>query len=276
MWDRTPLILAVESGNLDAVRALLETGEVDVNAEDTWDRTALWIAARNGCSDIARALLGRKDIEVNPHQKYWGFNEPETPLAIACYYGHAPVVQEFLADGRVNLNARDKEGLTPVHLSVSNFRSNVLSLLLAQPSIDALAPCDRGHTPLHTAAVRGNLNALRQLLQHPHLTDPNIMTEDNWTPLGLAARFGRDGIVRALVDDGRVDINGIAGAGETALVLAAKRMRWYVVEELLEADGVDVHRRGAEDGMSFAEIVEAGNNPKLKRLLDEKVRRECQ
>ncbi|PWW73506.1 ankyrin, partial [Tuber magnatum] len=125
---------------------------------------------------------------------------------------------------------------------------NVLSLLLAQPSIDALAHCDNGHTPLHTAAVRGNLNALRQLLQHPQVTDPNITTRDNWTPLGLAVRFGRDGIVRELVKDGRVDINGIAGAGHTALVLAAKMMWLDAVEELLQAEDVDVHKQGAEDG----------------------------
>ncbi|CUS11116.1 unnamed protein product [Tuber aestivum] len=253
-YGKTPLSIAAETGNLGAVGALLESAQVEVNTKDTWGRTPLWLAAWKGYSSVVRALLGRPEVEANSQQRNTDFNRHETPLAIACRCGHVSVVRELLADKRVNVNARDGAGFTPIHLSVTNSCSDILRLLLAHPSIDALIPCASGRTPLHTAAELGNLDAFTQFLLHPQITDLNILAADYWAPLGLAAWNGREGI--------------------TALYLAARRMWLRVVGELLEAEEVDVYKRGAEGGMSFAEFVEGGNDSRMKELLRGKVESE--
>ncbi|KAG0136123.1 ankyrin repeat-containing domain protein [Tuber indicum] len=273
-YGQTPLAIAAETGNLGAVEALLESARVDVNARDIWDRTPLWLAAWKGHADVVRTLLRRRDIDANPQQSNKDLNGHETPLAIACRYGHVSVVQELLVDEKVDVNSCDDAGFTPVHLSVTNSCSDILRLLLSHSSVDALIPFASGRTPLHTAAELGNLDAFTQLLRLPKITNPNIPAADNWTPLGLAVWNGREGIVRALVEDGRVDINEIAGAGQTAIFLAGKRMWYRVVRQLLEVEGVDIYKRGAESGMSFAEFVESGKDSRMKELLRWKVESE--
>ncbi|CUS07253.1 unnamed protein product [Tuber aestivum] len=267
---RTPLIIATEEGNLGAVRALLESSQVDVNTKDIWGRNPLWIAARKGYTEIVKALLGRKDINPNFQFRDRDMTLQGTPLGIACYHGNISAVQELIADERVDINARDPAGLTPVHLSAANSRRDILRLLLTRPSIDALTPCRSGNTPLHTAAEIGDLDIFMQLLCFPGITNPDIPAADSWTPLGLAIRHARVGIIRALVKDGRVDINGISGAGHTPLLLAAKLSLFKVVKELLQVEGVDVYKQEAEGEMSFAEFVEKGNSQRMKKLLREK------
>jgi hypothetical protein len=53
---KTPLMAAVESGHIDAVRLLLDRGAL-VNAEADDGITALMLAAKNGHTDVARELI---------------------------------------------------------------------------------------------------------------------------------------------------------------------------------------------------------------------------
>ncbi|PWW79970.1 ankyrin [Tuber magnatum] len=254
MQQRTALAIAVEARNLDVLNILLGSTEVDVNARDMWDRTPLWLAAWKGYTDVVTILLYREDIEVNSEQTNKDCNQHETPLAIACCCGHVSVVQKLLTDSRVNVNTRNTKGLTPVHSSVKQHFSEIRRLLLAHPSIDVLSTCDTGHTSLHTAAEFGNLVAITQLLCHPQVVDPNITTADGWTPLGMATANGQEEVVEALGKDKRVDINAVAGEGKTAIVLAAERMWFQGMIALLRVGGVDVYKQGREGGKSFMEI----------------------
>ncbi|CUS07252.1 unnamed protein product [Tuber aestivum] len=264
---RTPLAFAVEARKLDVVKVLLECEQVNINTSDIWARTPLWIAAKLGYSEVVRALLRRNDLLLN-----YRSDRAETPLAIASCKGHVSVVEQLLADGRINTNTRNRMGFTPLHLSVTSSRTDVLRLLLSHPSVDALIPSMNGDTPLHTAAERGNLDTFAQLLHDPKITNPNLPGAGNWTPLGLAARFGQHEIVREMLKDRRVEINGIAGLGQTALFLAGKMLWWEVVEELLQAESVNVYLRESEYGVSFVEFVERGYDLRVKMLLKERLR----
>ncbi|PWW72576.1 ankyrin, partial [Tuber magnatum] len=163
----TPLAFAIKAGHLDTATVLIECEQVDVNAEDLFHRTPLWLAASKGYADIVKALLTRKDIEVNPELGVWHLSTfgTVTPLVTACSYGHLSVVEEFISDGRADLNSCDPAGHTPIHISITNHRNDILRLLLRDPSIDVHIPCAEGNAPLHTAAVCGNLDALTELLK---------------------------------------------------------------------------------------------------------------
>jgi Ankyrin repeats (3 copies) len=82
----------VEANNLDAVRRILATGRVDVNAtHDDSRRTALHIAAQNGNAEIVACLLaaGATVSAVDSND--------ETPLIYAAKEGHRIIVDQLRA-----------------------------------------------------------------------------------------------------------------------------------------------------------------------------------
>lgn len=93
-----PICQAVERGQLEAVRLLVQQGEhLQINREIMMAHdTALCIAARDGNSEIARALLRHDQIDPNLENQW-----PQAPLALAAQGTHLLVVDALLADPRL-------------------------------------------------------------------------------------------------------------------------------------------------------------------------------
>lgn len=64
-----------------------------------------------------------------------------------------------------NVNAKSKNGLTPMHLCAQNDRVNVASIL-AKNNADISPQTKEGYTPLHAAAHFGQINMVRFLLKN--------------------------------------------------------------------------------------------------------------
>jgi ankyrin repeat protein len=94
--------------------------------ESSTHLTPLHFAAKMGSRRIVDLLLQWPMIELNV-QDSRGY----TPLNFAAQDGHVEVVQRFLQEGpdRVNFEARDNEGLTPVWRATWNDRMEVVRLL---------------------------------------------------------------------------------------------------------------------------------------------------
>lgn len=96
---RTPMLIAVTFGKVDALKQLCELRrpnaelEIDVNAPLQYGRKAIHIAAKEGYPEIISYLASRKDVMID-------LNEP------------------------------DKDGMTPAHHAASNGKVDVLSLLV--------------------------------------------------------------------------------------------------------------------------------------------------
>lgn len=102
--------------------------------------------------------------------------------------------QPFEIDGRLNLNARDHNGATLMHIACANGYQSVLEFLLndCQRAIDNGAPIvpvslasrdEDGWTPLHVATFWGHQKAIEQLLEHG--ADINLRTNNDETVLDL-------------------------------------------------------------------------------------------
>ncbi len=87
--------------------------------------TPLHFAAKMGSRTIVDLLLQWPTIELNVQD-----SRDYTPLHFAAQDGHVEVVQRFLQEGpgRVNFEARDNEGLTPVWRATWNDRMEVVRL----------------------------------------------------------------------------------------------------------------------------------------------------
>lgn len=174
---RTPLHIAAKGGHLEAVKVLLDA-QVNKEARDKNERTPLHRAAKRFHLDVVKALL---DARVNKEAR--DKNE-RTPLHLAaacsrhiwiCAEGSAglPVrvkgiakkkawTIKVLLNANVNKDARDKEGMTPLHVAAAKgYVESIRALLDAQA--DKEARDKYGMTPLQRAAEGGHVDAVYTL-----------------------------------------------------------------------------------------------------------------
>ena len=99
---------------------------------------------------------------------------------------HLDIIDLVLSAG-ANVNSRDKEQRTPLHVAVWSGGGPVAEILL-EHGADLNAIDRSGNTPLHMAAQKLNAEACRLLLQHG--ADPNVRERHGDTPLHVAALEG--------------------------------------------------------------------------------------
>jgi len=134
--QRTPLHLAVDTRkNAEIIKFLLSAG-ADVNVQDA-----------NGATPLHFAALAYYYVVKN-----WTA-QPSPP---SLRKGEIEVVQ-FLVDNSANVNAKDKDGNTPLHLAVQGRENIEIVQLLVSAGADVNAKDNDGKTPLDIAKeVRGN------------------------------------------------------------------------------------------------------------------------
>jgi ankyrin repeat protein len=184
--------------------------------------------ARDSCEDVARS--------VSALQPGDGF-QAAAQLFAAARLGCEPETRALL-DHDAAVNARDRDGMTPLAKTAQAGKVRVMQLLTEWGAkVDARAI--NGSTPLYYAAEADRQNAVRLLLDHG--ADPNIPGRSGERPLAAAAYNGEADIVALLIKRG-ADPNALDDDGKGAIVYAAGRAYAPIVGELVDA-GVDVNRR---------------------------------
>lgn len=199
-YGKTPLMSAASSahhedaGCIEMLRLLLAAG-ADVHTVDEDGRTALHHAADEEGRSAAKVikLLLDSGAEVDARTK-----EGVTPLMLAAYWNHFLEPTECLVAAGADIKAQDKHG------------QSVLSHA-ASPSVH-----------FKTILVPGFLLS--------HGAEINIADKRGWTPLMHAARGSSADLLRALLysEDEDVNVDARTDQGWTALLIAVASSDPYV------------------------------------------------
>ncbi|XP_012271624.1 ankyrin repeat domain-containing protein 27-like isoform X2 [Orussus abietinus] len=135
---------------------------------------------------------------------HWRDDKGLTALHLACFYGHAVLV-DFLLSKEANVNDIDADGATPLHCAASSGHQNAL-LLLLQANADPTIADTRGNTPLHLAADHGHeacVKALLHFAEHMRiLIETDAANCNGDTALHHASKWGYAGIAKVLLEYG--------------------------------------------------------------------------
>lgn len=120
---RSALHLAAQHGHRQAI-ALLRGMVTNPNKRDFQGNTALMLAAQNGHAHCVGQLL--ETPGVNPHLKN---HDRQHCLHVACAAGQTEVVRRLMELGRVDIQARDKHGRTPMDLAERRGDTAIMAML---------------------------------------------------------------------------------------------------------------------------------------------------
>jgi len=170
-----------------------------------------------------------------------------------------------LLSGRVDVNATEADGTTPLHVAVLRNDSESVDVLL-RAGADPKATTRYGVTPLYLACVNGNAGIIEKLLAAG--ADANTALPEGETALMTAARTGSVPAITVLLAHG-ANVNAKEGwKGQTALMWAAAENNAEAAKALIRA-GADIKARsrsGAFTAYLFA--ARAGHIDAARVLLE--------
>jgi len=161
-------------------------------------------AAASYPSDSDSASLVESSVLIKPRFKNFGD---------ALKKGTVDDVKPFIEKkGGYDVNAKGKDGYTPVHYATENESVDVLQYLISKGG-DVHATNDKGRTPIFTAALYGNVPAMQCLKDHG--AEVNLQDADGHTPMSWAKHLKKDGAVAWLHANGVVSKSPVTVALES-------------------------------------------------------------
>ncbi|KAF5863276.1 hypothetical protein ETB97_010398 [Aspergillus alliaceus] len=259
-WQRTPLVIACQVGNLEAARMLIMRG-ASVDLPDLLGRTPLMWAVKHRehhtSSALAELLL---DAGCNADVKD-RFGHPAIGIAMQGSFpnGYSPCLRRLVKQTDVralNKPPDDPFRQNPLHwFACTASRSDpgtreILALLLsAGARLDM--PDVRGHIPLQRAIMRNNTVGFDLLRSAYEQTNAELY--DGHAILCTAATNAGAEILRGLMDSclmDTVDIDSLDERGEDPVSIF--RRRATVPEDMMAG----LSRPTAEETMAFESLVQ--------------------
>ena len=164
--DAEPMVLAAESGNLPAVRALLESG---------WD--------------------------VNRPMVTEGYRALHHAVGTGQMAGNVAVVKVLIEAG-ADVNMTTDAEWTPLHVAAVGTQREAVVNILINAGADVNKANNEEWTPLHWAVLYGHGVTVKRLIDAG--ADVNRATDEGYTPMSLALSVGDGNTVELLKQAGAI------------------------------------------------------------------------
>lgn len=191
--NRTPLHLAIEGEQLEAVKYLLKRG-ADIEAVDMYSWASLLYSAKVGNISILKHLIDN-GANIGGNVK-----AVSSPLRMATKKGHLDVVKILLESG-AKVNRRGYRGFTALYEASNNIE---ITMLLLENGADVNSMSDRHthndgsidyeETVLHRAIFHKNVEVVKALLENG--ADVTINHGDGRTTLEVAEHYENKEIIK--------------------------------------------------------------------------------
>jgi ankyrin len=224
----TPLQFAIIGGN-QAMVDLLLASKADLAKKSSNGSTCLHIAAGTGNDAVLTTLLRKSRALVNEKN-----DDGLTPLMLAVGSKGLECVKSLISAG-ASLNVKDPQEKTLVHYCAMSPSLEMMQYLVNEKSLDVNAADKDGITPLHIASQKGQLDVVKFLLSKKaeHTTAQYLVWEKSiygatkagekwgslgiigilghyfssnmsrgWNPIHLAARNGHQDVIELLIASG--------------------------------------------------------------------------
>jgi receptor-interacting serine/threonine-protein kinase 4 len=227
-WGRTPLHVAAEHRQLNAVKLLLGF-KAHVDAETFFDCTALHYACERNHPDMIKVLLDR-GAAVNAFERRTGSNA----LHLCADHGALEAAEVLLSQG-IALDTKDLHwGDTAFMRACQNGHRTICELLLNRGAKTDVTGLDQ-RTPLHWAAEFGHIDVLNFLLEHGGRNAKRELY-NGFTPLHLAVQSGVNEVVEMLLQSISIDeLESKDLSYMTPLALARNRNDAHMIQILEKA-----------------------------------------
>ncbi|XP_018569762.1 uncharacterized protein LOC108909819 [Anoplophora glabripennis] len=270
---KTVLHLAAKHQKWDAVKCLVEHG-VNINVKDYDGNTILHLAAdcdkldvvkyvvEHGANINVRANDGSAALHLVAGYNRLNTGKCDTSQRSAAEYDRLNTA-DYLMEHGADINVKDNDGNTVLHLAAEFGRLDTVKYLLAQgATVDVRN--NNGWTVLHLSAGYDRLNAVKCFVEHG--ADVNAKDNDDNTALHLAVKYGGLDTVHYLVKQGAT-VNGRNNKGWTALHLAAECDKLNAVKYLVKKDAqLNVTNNGGKTALYLA--VGRGRLDTVKYLVE--------
>ncbi|MEK6373849.1 MAG: ankyrin repeat domain-containing protein [Acidobacteriota bacterium] len=252
----TPLHLAAEHGRVEAVKAFLVHGDVNVETLVRYDRLERWntplhFAARHDRGDVAEVL-----VAAGAHLEAIGWHDL-TPLGVAARSGSVSVARVLIRHGAAMQPRAPERDPSLLQVAAEAGMLDMLKLLIDLGADVNQITSWQYSTALAAAAAGGQDKAAEFLIAQKAVVDEPSYGGN--TPLHSAARTGSAAVAKVLVANG-ADPNRRNARNESPLTLAAER-------EDLEILRVFVNAK-ADTGYLLHRVLYAGNIGAARILIE--------
>ena len=196
------------------------------------------VTLRSTSKQVLQVLIQFCHVDINVKDR-----DDLTPLHLACMRGNRVAVEILLAvpTPKVEIDAKDKKGDTPLHFACLNGDPEIVRMLL-EKGADCLMPNQENELAIHVACAEGHLEIVKIIMRmcFDKRLDMMKWTDKEYnTPLHFACESGNGEIVKLLLLN-NADPLACRMHDVTPLHIAAKEGFIDIASVLLQNDASEI------------------------------------